>query len=115
MTGGAGFIGSNLVDTLIARGDEVVVLDGNSGRDHVTGAGGDDRLEGGSGNDILSAGSGRDIVEGESGNDRILARDNARDRIRCGRGRDSVQADRVDKIARRGAQRCERVTYPRRR
>ena len=27
MTGGAGFIGSNLVDTLIERGDEVVVVD----------------------------------------------------------------------------------------
>ena len=27
VTGGAGFIGSNLVDSLIARGDEVTVLD----------------------------------------------------------------------------------------
>ena len=27
MTGGAGFIGSNLVDVLVARGDEVHVLD----------------------------------------------------------------------------------------
>jgi len=27
VTGGAGFIGSNLVDVLIERGDEVIVID----------------------------------------------------------------------------------------
>ena len=35
VTGGAGFIGSNLVDALVARGDEVTIVDDlSSGREH---------------------------------------------------------------------------------
>ena len=40
VTGGAGFIGSHLVDTLVARGDEVLVLDDYSSgkRENLAGA-----------------------------------------------------------------------------
>ena len=81
-------------------------LRGLGGNDSLYGAAGNDRLFGGSGNDRLFGGLGRDLLEGGIGNDTISARDRARDTIRCGGGRDSVIADRVDVVARD----CERVT-----
>ena len=81
-------------------------LFGDAGHDWLDGGSGGDRLYGGSGNDRLSGGPGGDLYEGGSGNDVILARDRTRDTIRCGKGRDTVTADRVDAVARD----CERVT-----
>jgi UDP-glucose 4-epimerase len=57
VTGGAGFIGSNLVDALLARGDEVVVLD-----DLSTGREANLRDALGNGAELVRA----DIREGES-------------------------------------------------
>ncbi len=98
-------------------------LHGVSGRDLITGSRGRDRINGGSGNDRISGGSsgdriagdagsdrlngnsGPDRISGNSGNDRITSRDNSRDRVTCGTGRDSVVADRRDIVSRN----CERV------
>ena len=85
------------------------VLNGTSGPDLLRGLGGDDwllglggadKLFGGAGNDHLVGGPGRDVLDGGTGKDRIEARDKARDVIRCGPGRDTVIADRVDSVAR---------------
>lgn len=81
-------------------------LRGLGGNDRLYGLAGNDRLFGGSGNDRLFGGTGRDLLDGGTGNDVISARDRARDTIRCGRGHDTVTADRIDAVARD----CERVT-----
>lgn len=79
---------------------------GGPGPDVIDGRGGNDRLFGRGGNDRITGGPGRDVIDSGPGNDRVLARDGARDAIRCGTGRDTVVADRVDTAARD----CERVS-----
>ena len=91
---------------------------GDFGRDQLAGGAGNDRLEGGAGNDRLFGesgkdrilvGGGRNEVDAGTGNDSIDARNGERDTVECGRGRDRVRADRVDRL--RG---CERRSFPRR-
>jgi len=85
------------------RGNDT--LKGLGGSDKLAGGPGNDRLLGGSGNDRLDGGAGRDVIDGGPGRDTTLARDGVADTIRCGAGRDTVFADRRDKVARD----CERV------
>src|SRR2546423_1053001 len=68
------------------------------------GAGGNNGDNGDS-NDKLVGGSGRDILSGGRGRDRINSRDGKTDRVSCGRGNDTVKADRKDKVAHN----CEHV------
>jgi hypothetical protein len=93
------------------------LLDGGPGRDMLAGGGGNDRLAGGgdadrlfgeAGKDRIIGGPGRNRIDGGSGNDSIDARNGAIDSIRCGRGRDRVQADRNDRLSS-----CERVSFAR--
>jgi Ca2+-binding RTX toxin-like protein len=79
-------------------------LSGGAGADIVHGGPGDDHLDGGPGDDRIRTGSGRNVVFAESGDDVIDARNGRRDVIDCGRGRDTVRADRQDVL-----RRCERV------
>ncbi len=84
------------------------VLRGTARSDKLYGKGGHDRLFGLDGNDLLVGGPGRDLLEGAAGNDRILARDDERDVVRCGSGKDRAVADRKDQVATN----CESVDRP---
>ena len=79
-------------------------LTGGRGADRLTGGAGNDRLAGGPGNDRLSGGSGRNRYSAGAGNDTIRARNNTRERIDCGPGRDRANVDRSDRL-----RRCERI------
>jgi Ca2+-binding RTX toxin-like protein len=82
-------------------------LDGGPGSDRINGGPGNDRLIGGPGNDLIYggpgndriyAGPGRDVIHAGAGNDWIDSRDGRRDIVDCGPGRDTVRADRVDRL-----------------
>jgi hypothetical protein len=89
--GGAG--GDRLIG---AQGNDG--LQGRGGRDRLSGGRGPDRVNGGGGNDRISVGGGTNRASGGGGNDRISARNGKRDKINCGRGNDTVRADRNDRV-----------------
>jgi Ca2+-binding RTX toxin-like protein len=107
LEGGAG-------DDVLDGGDGNDRLAGSAGRDRLSGGTGDDkltagkgndRLTGGPGNDTLSPGSGRDVVDAGGGNDTINSVDGLKETIDCGTGKDTVRADRRDRL-----KHCEKVT-----
>jgi hypothetical protein len=80
-------------------------LSGGTGDDKLTGGKGNDRLTGGPGNDTFSPGSGRDVVDAGGGNDTINSVDGVKETIECGAGKDTVRADKHDRL-----KHCEKVT-----
>ena len=90
---------------LISGGSSPDRISGDADSDRIDGGSAGDVLKGNSGNDRITGRTGADRMSGGSGNDRISANDGARDRIDCGRGRDSVTVDRRDRVARN----CEQV------
>lgn len=83
-------------------------LIGGRGDDKLTGGKGNDRLSGGPGNDTLAPGAGHDAIDAGAGNDTINAVDGVRETVECGPGRDTVRADRRDRL-----EHCEKVTRKR--
>ncbi len=90
---------------LIAGGSSNDRISGDRGNDRINGNSGSDVLKGNSGNDRIVGGTGRDVISGGSGSDRVDVRDGKRDRVNCGRGRDTVIADPKDRVS----DNCERV------
>lgn len=74
-------------DSLIAP-REGGILEGGSGKDTIVGGG----------FDMISGGPGKDVIRAGKGGDEIDATDGTKDRVSCGKGRDSVKADRVDRL-----------------
>jgi hypothetical protein len=71
----------------------LVIADGGSGNDSLTGAEEADTLLGGAGVDTLNGGGGSDLLDGQEGDDRLFARDGDGDLVRGGAGNDSAQTD----------------------
>lgn len=115
-------IGLGGSDTILGRGDNDRLF-GDAGNDSVSGHAGNDFMHGGSGRDkllggtgaddvfgdtgpdSLNGGPGRDRLRGGLGNDSIVALDGEIDDVNCGGGRDTVRADKLDRL-----RNCERVT-----
>ena len=80
-------------------------LTGGPGDDKLFGGAGIDRLVGGPGNDVLNGGKGKDLYFGGSGNDTINSRDGVAETVDCGAGKDTVKADKKDRL-----KHCEKVS-----
>lgn len=73
-------------------------ITGSLAADRLRGTVGADTLRGLGGADFLDGGPGRDRLEGGPADDLLEADDGERDVVRCGPGRDVVEADRVDVV-----------------
>lgn len=85
-------------------------LKGGDDSDRLSGGQGRDTVGGGAGDDRISGGQGADKLRGGAGNDMLNAADGARDRVKCGGGRDKATVDSRDKVSRS----CEKVKVRRR-
>ena len=104
--------GGSQADRITAEGGDATLLGGlgrdvisaGSGSVTVAGGGGSDRIRTGAGPNTVTGGAGPDGIATGAGDDRVEARDGRRDRVQCGAGNDSANADSFDLL--RG---CEMV------
>jgi Ca2+-binding RTX toxin-like protein len=92
-------------------------LSGTRGPARIHGLAGDDNIQpergdrayGEAGDDTITGGG---SISGGAGDDTVAVRNGLRDTVRCGAGRDSVRADRRDRVARDCEVRSIRATTP---
>lgn len=97
-------------DTLQTASEDGSRLSGGSGKDYLRATDGNDRLNGGLGNDFLNGGGGVDRFKSGPGRDRLITRDDIREKVDCGPGRDVIYPDRRDKL--HGCESRRRVSDP---
>jgi Tol biopolymer transport system component len=78
------------------------------GKGLIQGTGASEEICGRRGADRIEPGRGVDRIRAGAGNDEVFARDNIRDFISCGPGRDRVYVDGRDKVG-RGCERVKRI------
>jgi Ca2+-binding RTX toxin-like protein len=96
--GGAGddiVSGDSGADRVYGDGGEDLIL-GDSGNDALFGGGAGDLVYGGGGRDAIAGGTGSDLLQGGRRSDTFYARDDSRDHVRGGLGRDRARTDRFD-------------------
>lgn len=64
----------------------------------LRGTDGPNTLNTDNGNDSVTPGSGADLVDVAGGDDQVLVRDGFGDRVRCGAGADTIEADQFDEL-----------------
>jgi Ca2+-binding RTX toxin-like protein len=86
--------------------DGVDVMLGDAGDDTLEGGAGNDSLLGGAGDDLLVGGGGLNTYTGGPGDDKFKAHNHKKDHIDCGTGKDVVEGETIDVIAKN----CEKVS-----
>jgi hypothetical protein len=72
---------------------------GGGAADKLNGGAGDDAISGGAGDDTVDGGSGHDVLDGGDGGDAMRSVDGLVDRVTCGAGIDTADADAIDLLA----------------
>jgi Ca2+-binding RTX toxin-like protein len=91
-------------DGLAGEGDNVMsdvedVIAAVSNPSTMTGTAADNSLNGSIGNDVIDPGDGNDFVFANDGDDTINTNDGYADRVSCGAGNDTVNADEFDIVS----------------